>query len=42
MITESELAEKLRSGGMILKVVAYPWGVEFEAYDPSEMSRQEE
>jgi hypothetical protein len=41
MITESELAEKIRSG-TVLKAVAYPWGIEFEASDSSDMSRPEE
>jgi len=41
MITESELAEKIRSG-TVLKAVAYPWGIEFEAYDSSDMPRPEE
>ncbi len=27
------LAQKLRSGQAILKVVAYPWGVEFHVYE---------
>jgi len=35
MITEREMAEKLRSCGTIVKVVAYPWGVEFETCEPS-------
>ena len=42
MITERELAEKIRSGGTILVAVAYPWGVEFEASNPSETSPPEE
>jgi len=42
MITERELAEKIRSCGTILVAVAYPWGVEFEVFDPSETSPPEE
>ena len=41
MVTENELAEKIRSGGKILVVTAYPWGVEFEAHDSSETPRPE-
>jgi len=41
MITESELAERVRSGGTIIKAVAYPWGVEFEEYDTSKTCKTE-
>jgi len=32
MLSESELIEKIRSGGT-LRAVAYPWGIEFEGGD---------
>jgi hypothetical protein len=28
------LSEKIRSGEAILRVVAYPWGVEFDVCEP--------
>lgn len=30
------ISERIRSGRAFLKVVAYPWGVEFDVYDREE------
>jgi len=38
MLSESEIMEKIRSGGTV-RVAAYPWGIEFEEANSANISR---